>query len=79
MKFIIEYWNSNLGKYIPLWEGNTYSMAKTMMNKGYHVKFTRRMKVVDERILYKAKAGKYMDDSEDITRQSKLSKKPKEV
>lgn len=71
MKFVIEYWNAAIGKYVPLWEGNTYPMAWTMINKGYNIKYTRRMRVVDDRILHKAKAGKYVVDDGSISKQSK--------
>lgn len=74
MRFIIEYWDNTTRQYLPLWEGDSYKMAETMMNKGYNVKYTRRMKVVDERILHKAKAGKYINNDITPDRQSHISK-----
>jgi hypothetical protein len=42
----------------------SYNEAKREMNAGWSRKYSRRLKVVDERVLYKVKAGKYMVDSE---------------
>jgi len=69
MRFVIEYWSQIGHRFLYLSEHKTYDEAKREMNAGYNLNKSRRLKVVDERTLYKAKAGKYMDDGSTTNRQ----------
>jgi hypothetical protein len=68
MKFVIDTYIPGMG-YVKHSSHTSYAEARREMNAGWSMKYSRRLKVVDERVLYKVKAGKYMVDSEDVKRE----------
>jgi hypothetical protein len=68
MRFVIDFFIPSVG-YVKHSVHRSYNEAKREMNAGWSRKWSRRLKVVDERVLYKVKAGKYMVDSENVKRE----------
>ena len=60
-EYILEIWNPITNRYQEMWRGSE-EYAKTMFNKPYHVRHTRRLIKQETNILYKEKAGSYLKD-----------------
>jgi hypothetical protein len=55
--YIIETWNPILNKYQEIWKGSNFEMAEKMFNKPYYKRHTRRLRRIQDEILYKEKGS----------------------
>lgn len=61
IKYRIESWNPITNKYYIIWEGPE-EYTKTMMNKSYNMKRTRRLVKITTEIISQTKANEYVKE-----------------
>lgn len=58
-KYILEYWDNDIRKYIKLGEYDNMERAEIMFNKSYNSVLTRRLTKVTTEIIFKRKGTEY--------------------